>query len=67
MPEKGNLLVASPAIINVGLEVFADDLQELGFQVVQVDWRPPAGGDSRLTDLLSRLGKSRKSNSEEPS
>ena len=64
MAEKRDLLGGPPAIINVGLEVFADTLQELGFPVVQVDWRPPAGGDHRLTDLLSRLERSSDPNAE---
>ncbi|MBQ10887.1 MAG: hypothetical protein CMJ45_04995 [Planctomyces sp.] len=64
MPDKSDLLAASPIVINIGLEVFADTLSELGFPVVQVDWRPPAGGDQRLTDLLSRLNQSGDSNSQ---
>ena len=44
-----------PRIVNVGVEDFAETLSELGFEVVQVDWRPPAGGDQRLAGLLSRL------------
>jgi FdrA protein len=66
LPDKHDLLAASPKVINVGLEVFADTLHELGFPVVQVDWRPPAGGDRRLTDLLSRLNRSGDSDSEGP-
>ena len=64
MPDKGDLLGDSAMVINVGLEVFADTLNELGFPVVQVDWRPAAGGDQRLTDLLSRLKQSHDSNTE---
>ena len=64
MPDKEGLLGASPSIVNVGLEVFAETLRELGVPVVHVDWRPPAGGDRRLTDLLSRLEQSEKSNSD---
>ena len=64
MAEKRDLLGGPTATINVGLEVFADTLQELGFPVVQVDWRPPAGGDHRLTDLLSRLERSSDPNAE---
>ncbi|MCH7606316.1 MAG: fdrA domain protein [Chloroflexi bacterium] len=44
-------------VVNVGLELFAETLEELGVPVVQVDWRPPAAGDQRLADLLSRLQK----------
>ena len=43
-------------VINVGLESFAIDLAAQGVTVVNVDWSPPAGGDPRLADLLSRLG-----------
>lgn len=43
------------AAINVGLEAFAQSLRAQGAEVVQVDWRPPAGGDDRLAGLLKRL------------
>ena len=43
------------AAINVGLESFTDSLRDQGAEVVQVDWRPPAGGDERLASLLTRL------------
>ena len=66
MLDEADLLGGSPIVINIGLEVFADTLNELGFPVVQVDWRPPAGGDQRLTDLLSRLNRSDDSDSEGP-
>jgi hypothetical protein len=52
----GDLLQHTPAVINVGLEGFADELAAQGVDVVQLDWRPPAGGDPELADLLSRLG-----------
>ena len=55
MPNQEDLLSKSPQIISVGLGIFAETLEELGFPVVQVDWRPPAGGDQRLAGLLSRL------------
>ena len=38
--------------INVGLATFADSLEAQGVRAVQVDWRPPAGGDERLAALL---------------
>jgi hypothetical protein len=41
--------------VNIGLAVFADDLRQDGVTVVNLDWRPPAGGDARLTSLLSEL------------
>ncbi len=43
-------------VINLGLEGFAQELERQGVAVVRVDWRPPAGGDPKLADLLSKLG-----------
>lgn len=43
-------------VVNVGLPGFADDLRRQDVAVVHVDWSPPARGDARLADLLSRLG-----------
>lgn len=49
------LLESEPQIINIGLEQFALDLEQLGVNVVNVDWSPPAGGDVRLARLLAAL------------
>jgi len=43
------------SIVNVGLEGFYHELIEQGVPTIQVDWRPPAGGDAVLLDKLSRL------------
>lgn len=45
----------SLSVVNIGLEGFYDDLTEQGTPVIQVDWRPPAGGDVALIDKLARL------------
>jgi len=42
-------------VINAGLEGFYTELQEQNVPTVQVDWRPPAGGDAALIDKLARL------------
>ena len=42
-------------VINIGIEGFADDLKVAGVEVVQLDWRPPTGGNARLTSLLASL------------
>ena len=49
------LLQARPRVINLGLAVFATDLDAQDVDVVHVDWRPPAGGDEDLARLLSML------------
>jgi hypothetical protein len=41
-------------IVNVGLEVFAEELEREDVTVVQVDWRPPAG-TADVAALLARL------------
>jgi FdrA protein len=52
-------LSAPVAGINVGLETFYDSLISQGAAAVHVDWRPPAGGDDRLMDILSKMKTSR--------
>ncbi len=49
------LFRAGPRVVNLGLEIFATQLAAHGVPVVHVDWRPPAGGDTRLASLLERL------------
>lgn len=41
--------------INLGLASFADNLRERGVRAVQVEWKPPAGGDSRLAGLFTTI------------
>jgi hypothetical protein len=41
--------------VNLGLSTFADALRDQGASVVEVDWRPPAGGDAGAVALLTRL------------
>jgi FdrA protein len=48
------LLTEPLRVINIGLEVFAQDLEAAGVSVVHVDWRPPAGG-ADIAALLDRL------------
>jgi FdrA protein len=41
--------------INVGLESFTESLLAQGAAAVQVDWRPPAGGNEKLMAILERM------------
>ncbi|MCA9926490.1 MAG: acyl-CoA synthetase FdrA, partial [Anaerolineales bacterium] len=41
--------------VNVGLESFYDGIKSQGGTAVQVDWRPPAGGNERLMGILAKL------------
>ncbi|MEA4963701.1 hypothetical protein SDC9_195989 [bioreactor metagenome] len=42
-------------VLNIGLEQFCEDLKDQNVTAVQMDWRPPAGGDSEAADLLAAL------------
>ena len=50
-----SLLAASPRVINVGLELFAENLASHGAAVAHVRWSPPAGGNAHLAGLLAKL------------
>ncbi len=42
-------------VINIGLLSFKESLDDVGVKVIQVDWRPPAGGDQEVMDALKKL------------
>ena len=44
-----------PRVVSLGLPLFAAELARLAVPVLDVDWRPPAAGNARLTTLLARL------------
>ncbi|MFT7584243.1 MAG: FdrA protein [Cellvibrionaceae bacterium] len=43
--------------INVGVETFYNSLQSQGAEVIQVEWRPPAGGNQKMMDILAKFKK----------
>jgi len=56
LPPVDLALLQQPlAAINVGLTSFTDSLTSQGAPVLQVDWRPPAGGNERLAGILARM------------
>lgn len=42
-------------VVNLGIEVFADELRDQSVPVTQVQWRPPAGGKPHLLEILEKL------------
>jgi len=42
-------------VINIGLLSFKESLEDAGVKVIQVDWRPPAGGDEEVMEALKKL------------
>jgi FdrA protein len=58
LPPVALSTISNPlSAINVGLESFTESLTAQGAPVVQVDWRPPAGGNERLMGILGRMKK----------
>ena len=52
---SSTLLTGGIRALNVGVAEFASSPREHGADVVQLDWRPPAGGDRELGLLVARL------------
>jgi len=52
---EDSLLAGTPRVVNVGLALFAESLRAQDVPVIDVDWRPPAGGDREMIELLERL------------
>lgn len=53
--ERKNLLQSDLKVINIGLEIFHDELKQQAVEVVQVEWVPPAEGDREMANLLEKL------------
>ena len=49
-------LLSSPIqVINIGVEDFAENLEDQGADVVHVSWTPPAGGDPEIIAILDQI------------
>ena len=56
MENNVNKLFSSQlAIANVGVDPFAEAFRAPETPCVQVEWKPPAGGNKKMADLLSKL------------
>lgn len=56
MDKQENQITSSPLIvINLGLEDFAKNLEIQGVKVIRVNWKPPAGGDPEMIEILDLL------------
>ncbi|MGI6004201.1 MAG: fdrA domain protein [Christensenellales bacterium] len=43
-------------VVNIGPRLFGEALEKQNVEVVQVDWKPVAGGDKQMQDILKSLG-----------
>ncbi len=41
--------------INIGLISFKEALEDAEFEAIQVDWKPPAGGDEKVLNALKAI------------
>ncbi|QIK84328.1 DUF1116 domain-containing protein [Sanguibacter sp. HDW7] len=48
-------LFTSPKVVNLGLDMFADDVASQGGTAVRMDWTPPGGGDQAVVAQLRAL------------
>lgn len=55
MEYMNKLFKSQVSVINVGLPSFAAELKQQGVPVVDLDWRPPAGGNPKLIALLDKV------------
>jgi len=56
MSDQVNQLLNHPlVVINLGLDKFAQNLEQQNVEVVRVDWKPPAGGDQEMINILDQL------------
>ncbi len=51
-----NLFQSELVVVNVGPKLFATALEQQNYKTVQVDWKPIAGGDREMQEILEVLG-----------
>lgn len=44
-------------VVNVGLELFYDDLQKAGCKAIQTQWTIPTSADPRIKALLDKFAE----------
>jgi hypothetical protein len=49
------LLASEPKVINIGLEIFKDALEQQGVTVAQVSWQKPVPLEKEYEDILSKI------------
>ena len=57
MSKINKLFNSNLQVINMGLESFSKDLKNQKVQVIHMNWRPPAGGNEKMMELLQKLKK----------
>lgn len=55
MSKINELFSKNLKVINLGLESFSKDLKSQKITVVNVQWRPVAGGNKKLASILEQI------------
>lgn len=50
-----DLLKKEPAVINMGLRTFYESCKDQDAGTVHMDWKPPAGGNKEMMEILEKL------------
>lgn len=52
---SSNIIGQELKVINIGLDIFKEALEEQDVKVVQVDWKVPAKGDEKVINILKKM------------
>lgn len=55
MNKISRLFSSELKVINIGIDKFQKDLASQGVEVIQLDWKPPAGGNMELISAIDKL------------
>ncbi len=55
MSKINKLFNSNLHVVNMGLESFAKDLKNQNVPVIHMNWRPPAGGNEKMMEMLGKL------------
>ena len=58
MKKTDKLFSGKLVVINCGLRIFKKGIEESGGRCINMDWKPPAGGDDKLMDILEKMKRS---------
>lgn len=55
MNKINELFKSELKVVNLGMDLFREDVSLQGVETVQVKWNPPGGGDPKLIEALNKL------------
>jgi len=53
----GSIFNEDLKVVNIGIESFFDSMKDQNIPVVHVEWKPAAGGNEKLIEILEKLKK----------